>query len=194
MTAVLLDDAPVVSDLGCPLGALLQQTAVGAEGAFAELHRLTRVRLHAVVLRVVRSPELASEVTQEVYLVIWQQSGRFRTGEGSALGWMVTIARRRAIDRVRSVCRASAQEHRWAASTPPGTVDDWDAVVDRLDATRVLGALDRLTWRQREALVLVHLEQRPVAEAAGLLGIPVNTAKTRVRDGLQRLRVVLADA
>lgn len=162
MSAVLLDGPATAPEVGCALALLLQQSAGGAEGVFAQLHRRTWRRLYAVVIRVVRSPELASEVTQEVYLVIWQQCGRFRTDEGSALGWMVTIARRRAIDRVRAVGRASA--------------------------------LDRLTWRQREAMVLVHLEERPMAEAARLLGIHVNTAKTRVRDGLQRLRVVLADA
>ena len=98
------------------LAALLLEIERGVEESFTELYRLTRRRLHAVVLRVIRSPELAGEVTQEAYLEIWQHAGRYRQDRGSAMGWMATIAHRRAIDRVRSVTRAQAQEQRYVSS------------------------------------------------------------------------------
>lgn len=177
----------------CPLATLLLDAARGFDESFAELYRLTRARLYAVVLRVVRSPELAGEVTQEAYLEIWQHSGRYRQDKGSALSWMATIARRRAVDRVRSVTRALDLERRYAEHNDALTsADGWDEVAARLDARHIRRTLTALTERQREALTLVYLEQRTTAEVAELLGVPLATVKSRTRDGLIRLRVLLA--
>ena len=180
---------------GCPLATLLVEAQRGMEDAFAELYRLTWARLYATVLRVVRSPELAGEVTQEAYLEIWQKSGRFQEDKGSALGWMLMIARRRAVDRVRSVTRALALERRYIErQCALISIDNWDEVTARLDAPQIRRTLAALSHVQREALTLVYLEQRPVADVAELLGIPVATVKSRVRDGLIRLRALLAQA
>jgi len=176
-----------------PLGALLLEIQRGVEEAFTELYRLTRRRLHAVVLRVIRSPELAGEVTQEAYLEIWQHAGRYRADQGSAMGWMATIAHRRAIDRLRSVTRAQAQEQRYALSSGAGAGgDSWDDVTARLDAAHVHRFLGVLSSVQREALTLTYLEQRSASEVAELLRVPLGTVKSRTRDGLIRLRSLLA--
>jgi RNA polymerase sigma-70 factor, ECF subfamily len=175
------------------LAALLLEIERGVEEAFTELYRLTRRRLHAVVLRVIRSPELAGEVTQEAYLEIWQHAGRYRADQGSAMGWMATIAHRRAIDRVRSVTRAQAQEQRYVLSSGDGAGgDSWDDVTARLDAAHVHRFLGVLSSVQREALTLTYLEQRSASEVAELLRVPLGTVKSRTRDGLIRLRSLLA--
>lgn len=180
--------------VSCPVATLLLRAHEDSEDAFDELYRLTRARVHAAVLRVVRSPELAGEVTQEAYLEIWQQSGRYRPDRGSALGWMIMIARRRAVDRVRSVTRALALERRYAEHHEGlPAPDGWDEVAARLDAHHVRHSLTALTALQREALTLVYLEQRTMPEAARLLGVPLATVKSRSRDGLIRLRVLLTD-
>jgi RNA polymerase sigma-70 factor (ECF subfamily) len=172
----------------CSLAQLLAESSTGAETAFADLHLRTRARLHATVLRVVRSPELAREVTQEVYLEIWQQAGRYSPDRGTALAWMLMIARRRAVDRVRAVNRTSELEHRVSLARPGWTDDHADQVVRRLDAARVHPLLDCLSPLQRQAVTMVYLERRTLQEAATVLEVPLGTLKTRVRDALLRLR------
>jgi RNA polymerase sigma-70 factor (ECF subfamily) len=178
-----------LSDL--PLAQLLLEAHARREDAFVELHRRTRARVYATVLRVVRSPELAGEVTQEAYLEIWQQSGRYQEDKGSALGWMMMIARRRAVDRVRSVTRALALERRYVENNAAlSSVNSWDDVTARLDAEGVRDLLTVLTAVQRQALTVTYLQQRPAAEAAKLLRVPVSTLKSRMRGGLLRLRAL----
>ena len=178
-----------------PLATLLLEAQCGQEAPFAELYRLTRARVYAAVLRVVRCPELAGEVTQEAYLEIWQQCGRYRQDKGSVVGWMTMIARRRAVDRVRSVTCALALERRWSEHNETLlTLDGWDEVTARLDARQIRHTLTALTTVQREALTMVYLEQRTMAEVARLLGVPLATVKSRCRDGLTRLRALLTDS
>ena len=178
-----------------PLARLLLEAQCGREDPFAELYRLTRGRVYAAVLRVVRCPELAGEVTQEAYLQIWQQCGRYQPDKGSVLGWMTMIARRRAVDRVRSVTRSVDLEHRWYNEVEASlSVDDWDEVTARLDAHEIRRTLAALSAVQREVLALLYLEQRTMAEAARILGVPLATVKSRSRDGLARLRALLTDS
>ncbi|WP_375430452.1 sigma-70 family RNA polymerase sigma factor [uncultured Friedmanniella sp.] len=177
------------------LDQLLVESGSGLEESFEELHRRTRERVHAVALRIVRSSELAREVTQETYLEVWQQADRYRADRASVMGWITMIARRRAIDRVRSVSRALGREQRYTRGAP-GVVEDDHAerVVDRLEAARLHPLLAALSPLQREALTLVYLQRQSPQEAATLLGAPLSTLKTRLRDGLQQLRQRLPDA
>lgn len=171
----------------CALGRLLVETRDGLDSSFEELHARTRARVHGLVLRLVRSPDLALEVTQEAYLEIWQQAARYAPERGSALSWMMVIARRRAIDRIRSVSRAVALEHQHA--TGDGVEHDHaDGVASRLDAARVRPLLGGLSPLQREALTLVYLQRQTAREAATQLQVPLTTLKTRLRDGLVQLR------
>lgn len=171
---------------------LLQRSARGQEAAFAELYDLTCSRLYGVVLKVLRSPDQAAEVTQEVYVEIWRQASRFSTERGSVMSWMVTIAHRRAVDRVRSAVSESRRDSDWArldAERPRDLV--WDTLEHRLDTERVRKGMDSLTAVQREAVSLAYFSGYTHREVAGLLKLPLGTVKTRIRDGLIGLRDAL---
>lgn len=171
------------------LNGLLRRAARGDESAFADLYDATAPRLYGLVLRVVRDPAQAEEVTQEAFLEIWRTSSRFEPDRGSAISWMMTIAHRKAVDRVRSVeagrARDVTYQHR-------NQVVDYDAtaeaVTSSMEAARVRAALDQLTAVQREAVSLAYFGGYTHTEVASLLDLPVGTAKTRIRDGLIRLR------
>lgn len=168
---------------------LLDRSARGHDTAFAELYDLTSPRIYGVVLKVLRSPDQAAEVTQEVYVEIWRQASRYSPERGSALAWMVTIAHRRAVDRVRSAVSETRRDSDWGrldAETPHDQV--WDALEHRLDVDRVRKGMDSLTVVQREAVTLAYFGGYTHREVAGLLKLPLGTVKTRIRDGLIGLR------
>lgn len=170
------------------LVGLLRRSARGDEQAFARLYDATSANVYGVVLRVVRDPAQAAEVTQDCYLQVWQSSARFDPTRGSVMGWLLTLAHRRAVDRVRSAQSATERDRRYAVREPRAMTDVGEVVVDRMEAERVRRALGGLTGIQREAIELAYLGGYTHTEVAGLLGIPLGTAKTRLRDGLIRLR------
>ena len=178
---------------GCSLAQLFERVQHGDEAAFAELYRQTRRRLHAVVHQVLRSPDLTEDVVQETYGHIWAHRHQFRPELGSVLGWMSTIARRRAIDRVRALVRTRSLETRYAdSSATSAETDHQTRVVDAVHATAVTShALTTLTPTQREALLLTYWGGRTAAEAAQLLGIPLPTLKSRIHSATSRLRRLL---
>lgn len=181
--------AGVPAGAGDQLTALLRRSARGDRAAFADLYDATAARAHGLVLRVVRDPSQAEEVTQEAYLEIWRTASRFDPDRGSALSWVLTIAHRKAVDRVRSAEAASKRESTYHQRNH--TVDH-DATADAahasLEAHRVRSALGQLTEVQREAIQLAYFGGYTHTEVATLLDLPVGTAKTRIRDGLIRLR------
>ena len=183
------DESPEGTTRPVQLEALLRRAATGDESAFAELYDAVSARLFGLVRRVVRDPAQSEEVTQEVFLEIWRHSARFDPAKGAALSWMLTIAHRKAVDRVRSAEAARNRDEGYGASTHEVTHDSTaEAVVERLDAERVHRALETLTEAQREALQLAYLGGYTHTEVATMLDLPVGTAKTRIRDGLIRLR------
>ncbi len=136
-----------------------------------------------------RNPAIAQEVTQEVYLEVWRQSARYDIERGSALAWMLTIAHRKSVDRVRSAEAADRRDVTHAARTAGRPFDETaERVESRLDAQRVHRALAGLTEIQRQAVELAYLGGYTHTEVASLLDLPLGTAKTRIRDGLIRLR------
>jgi RNA polymerase sigma-70 factor (ECF subfamily) len=178
---------------GTRLVELLRRSARGQEDAFAELYDKTSSRIYGVALRVLRSPDQAAEVTQEVYVEVWRHATRYAPAKGSVSAWMTTMAHRRAIDRVRSTSSELTRDRRYALEAAKPAHDHvWSGVEQRLDAERVRGALARLTAIQRESIVLVYFGGHSHAEVATMLGIPLGTVKTRIRDGLIRLRQALA--
>jgi RNA polymerase sigma-70 factor, ECF subfamily len=171
------------------LSSLLGRCARGDEQAFAALYDETARRVHGLVLRVVRDPAQAEEVTQEVYLQAWRTASRYDESKGSALAWLMTLAHRRAVDRVRSAEASSRQDttyHQRTHVVPHDTTAE--AAETSMEARRVRTALAELTNVQREALELAYFGGYTHTEVATMLDLPVGTAKTRIRDGLIRLR------
>ena len=174
------------------LAGLLRASARGDEAAFAELYDAVAGRVHGLVLRVVRDHSQSEEVTQEVFLDIWRTSARFDPSLGSAIGWILTIAHRKAVDRVRSAQAATVREDTYGSRNQDRAFDDTSETVQRrLEAQRVRHAMASLTETQRGAVELAYFGGYTHTEVAGLLGVPLGTAKTRIRDGLIRLRDTL---
>jgi RNA polymerase sigma-70 factor (ECF subfamily) len=171
------------------LEGLLELVAGGDEEAFAELYRRVAPAVFGLVGRVVRNPAQAEEVTQEVFVEVWRSASRFDPGRGTARSWIMTFAHRRAVDRVRSAER-SARRDDLAARRDQGR--PYDEVAERVEAglerEHVRRSLDALTELQREAVVLAYYGGHTHREIAELLGVPSGTVKTRLRDGLLRLR------
>lgn len=188
--------APDVSGDGPPssahLGSLLRQAARGDQRAFATFYDATCARAYGLAVRVVRNPAQAEEVVQEAYLEVWRTANRFDPDRGSAISWLLTVAHRRAVDRVRSAEAASRRDesyhHHNHAVPHDSTADEAHA---SFEARRVRGALQTLTPIQREALELAYFGGYTHTEVATMLGLPIGTAKTRIRDGLIRLRDAL---
>lgn len=169
--------------------ALLRACGRGDEAAFAALYDATAPRVYGLVRRVVRDPGLSEEVTQEVYLEIWRTASRFDETRGSAISWLLTMAHRRAVDRVRaseaSTRRDVTYEHRNHQVAHDSTSE---AAHARLEARRVREALAGLTDVQRQAVELAYFGGYTHSEVAAMLELPLGTAKTRIRDALIRLR------
>ena len=175
---------------GAPgLAGLLRRISRGDEAAFAALYDATSARVHGLVLRVVRDPAQAEEVTQEVFLQVWRQASRYDESLGSAISWLLTLAHRRAVDRVRAAESASRHDTAYHGNTQPTPHDTTaEAAEASMEARRVHAALDTLTVVQREALQLAYFGGYTHTQVAAMLELPVGTAKTRIRDGLIRLR------
>jgi len=168
---------------------LLARVALGDQDAFADLYDQTASRVLGLVQRLLVDHAQSEEVTQEVYLEVWQTAPRFAADRGSAITWILTMAHRRAVDRVRA---SQASRQRDLRIGVRDHVDGYDDVAEqaeiRLENIKVERALGRLSEAQREAVTLAYyggLTQREVSER---LGVPLGTVKTRLRDGMIRLR------
>lgn len=177
---------------GPDLAALLRRSGTGDETAFAQLYDLTSARVYGLAVRVTRSPDLAAEVVQEVYLMAWQQSARFDPQRGTVLAWLCTLAHRRSVDRVRQVRRERDREQQYESRRAEAPADrTWQGVEQAMETQEVRAGLDALTPIQREAVSLAYYEGCSHREVAERLGVPLGTAKARIRDGLNRLRTAL---
>jgi len=177
-------------ELGSPDTAdLVGLVARGDEAAFSELYRRASSFVFGVALRVTRDSVLAQDVLQETFLQVWREAHRFDPVRGSARSWMLTIAHRRAVDRVRHEQTSHVRETAWALRSLDRDHDSVAEIVElRAEHRRVRTALESLSQLQREAVELAYVRGMTHTEVADELGIPLGTAKTRIRDGLLKLR------
>ena len=176
-------------------GELLLLVANGDQQAFSRLYDMLSPRVFGLILRVLVDRSQSEEVLQEVFLEIWQSAGRFAPNKGQGRSWILTIAHRRAVDRVRSA-QASTDRDVRAGFRDIGVAYDGVAeeVELRIEGQRVSEALSTLPDPQREALTLAYYGGYSQSEIAALVGAPLGTIKTRMRDGLSRLRVEMGVA
>jgi RNA polymerase sigma-70 factor (ECF subfamily) len=180
-----------VPDPGRPVDAdvLLRAVARGDEAAFTRLYDLVAARVFGLARRVLRDPAQAEEVAQEVLVEVWRTAARFDPARGSATSWIFTIAHRRAVDRVRSEQAGAERARRLAAGSAQTPYDEVvDEATARLEHQQVRRCLSNLTSLQREAITLAYYQGYTYGEVARLLDAGLPTIKTRMRDGLIRLR------
>jgi RNA polymerase sigma-70 factor (ECF subfamily) len=158
-------------------GVLLQHIARGDEASFERLYDVVISPVFGLVRRVVRDLAQSEEVVQEVMVELWRTAARYSPERGSGMSWVMTLAHRRAVDRVRSAQSSTDRE-----------------TTMRLEHEQVRRCLSTLTELQRESIVLAYYGGRTYREVGELLDTPLGTIKTRLRDGLIRLRDCLGVA
>ncbi|WP_084626638.1 sigma-70 family RNA polymerase sigma factor [Demequina aurantiaca] len=179
------------SSVRVDLAPLLTATGRGSAVAYEQLYNEVAGAVYGVALRVVRDTQMAEDIAQEALIEVWRHAARYRADAGSARSWILTIAQRRAVDRVRS---EQSHTDRVLKHAPRDDVApaEQDKVVDTLfaewQAARVRVGMEQLTERQREALELTYFKGYTHREVSQALDIPLGTAKARVRDGLIKLR------
>ena len=168
---------------------LLEQIAGGDQVAFGALYDEVSPRVFGLIRRLLVDHAQSEEVTQEVFLEIWQNASRYERSKGGASTWILTMAHRRAVDRIRS---SQAGRDRDVKIGIRDFVSDYDNVADTVETTieheRVKEAMSQLTELQRQAVSLAYYGGYSHSEVATMLSVPIGTVKTRLRDGMIRLR------
>ncbi len=191
LVEMVIDGVEVLEDgsSGDLAADLIIRVADGDQRAFAELYDLLSPRVFALILKVVVNRSQSEEVLQEVFLEIWQSASKFAPNRGQGRSWIFTIAHRRAVDRVRSSQSSTDRDMRVGVRDLGGERDVvQEAVESKLEGERVVAALSALPEAQQEALILAYYGGYSQSEIAALTGVALGTIKTRMRDGLTRLR------
>ncbi|WP_396894229.1 sigma-70 family RNA polymerase sigma factor [Mycolicibacterium sp.] len=171
------------------LDALLRRVAHRDADAFAQLYDATRSRVYGMVCRVLRDRGYSEETTQDVYLQVWRTAESYDPASGSALAWLLTLAHRRAVDRVRSEQAATQRDSRYGSANVERDTDSvTDAVLSGEDRRRVTACLDGLTDIQRECIELAYYQGMTYVQVSERLSANLATVKSRMRDGLRGLR------
>ncbi|WP_370948292.1 ECF RNA polymerase sigma factor SigK [Amycolatopsis sp. cg5] len=180
--------APVQS--GPSAEDLLVRVAKGDERAFEQLYDKLAGPVLGLVRRVVRDGAQSEEVAQEVLVELWKTATRYSPDKGSALNWALTLAHRRAVDRVRSARASTDREQKATFEAARNRPFDEvaEAVTSRWERSQVRKCLSNLTELQRESVLLAYYQGYTYREVAEVLSTPQGTIKTRLRDGLIRLR------
>lgn len=168
---------------------LLDRIAKGDKAAFADLYDALAPRVFGLVKRLLVDHSQSEEVTQEIFLEVWQSATRFDPNKGQATSWILTMAHRRAVDRVRASQSSRDRDLKIG-------VRDYDTGFDhvaesteiRIESEKVRGAMQRLTELQRQAISLAYYGGYSHSEVSEMLSVPIGTVKTRLRDGMIRLR------
>lgn len=171
------------------LDALLRQVAQRDVDAFATFYDLTRARVFGLVSRVLRDPGYSEETTQDIYLQVWRSAANYDPSAGSPLAWLMTVAHRRAVDRVRAEQAASQRESRYgAANVEPPADHVADSVIHRDEHRQVTDCLGSLTEVQRECIELAYYDGLTYAQVSERLSANLATVKSRMRDAIRGLR------
>jgi RNA polymerase sigma-70 factor (ECF subfamily) len=174
------------------LTALIRSVAVGDQSAMATLYDSTSRLVYGLALRILGNAATAEDVLMDVYTQVWRQASQYDDKRGAPLAWLTTIARSRAIDRLRS----GAQEQRRheplesvSLSAPTTSAEDFMIASEMQKLVRV--ALASLSPEQREVIELAYYGGYSHSEIAAKLGQPLGTVKTRTRLGMMKLREML---
>ncbi|CAJ1580084.1 sigma-70 family RNA polymerase sigma factor [[Mycobacterium] wendilense] len=171
------------------LDVVLRRVARRDPDAFAEFYDLTRARVFGLVSRVLRDPGYSEETTQEVYLQVWRSADSYDPASGSALAWLMTLAHRRAVDRVRSEEAASRRNSQYgAASVEPAIDQVSESVLVRDERRQVTQCLDGLTDLQRQCVQMAYYDGLTYVQVSEQLSANLATVKSRMRDALRNLR------
>ncbi|KQY08653.1 RNA polymerase subunit sigma [Mycobacterium sp. Root135] len=187
-----LAQASTLRGVTADLDALLRRVAEEDVEAFAAFYDNTRARVFGLVLRVLRDPGYSEETTQDVYLQVWRNARTYNPAAGTPLAWLMTLAHRRAVDRVRSEQSASQRESRYGAANVDLPADRVAEAVIQLDEQRqVTECLASLTDPQRECIQLAYYEGLTYVQVSERLAANLATIKSRMRDGIRGLRKCL---
>ena len=171
------------------LDVLLRRTARRDAEAFAEFYDATRARVYGLVTRVLRDRGYSEETTQEVYLQVWRSAASYDPASGTALAWLLTLAHRRAVDRVRSEQATSHRESRYGAATVEPPADHVsESVITSDERRQVTACMDSLTDLQRECIDLAYYQGMTYVQVSERLSANLATVKSRMRDALNGLR------
>lgn len=185
----MTNPAATLLSVTADLDVLLRRVARRDADAFAALYDATRSRAFGLVTRVLRDRGYSEETTQEVYLQVWRSADTYDPAAGTPLSWLMTLAHRRAVDRVRSEQAAGARESRYgAASLEPAVDIVSDTVIVSDEQRRVAACLDGLTDLQRECIELAYYDGLTYPQVSERLSANLATVKSRMRDGLRSLR------
>ena len=175
--------------LSSDLDALVRRVARGDRDAFAAIYDLTKSRVFGLVVRVLRDAGYSEETTQEAYLEVWRTASAYDSAKGSALAWLLTMAHRRAVDRVRAEQAGSRRESRYGAATVDPAHDPVaESAIAGDERRRVTECLDGLTDAQRQCIELAYYQGLTYSEVSQRLAANLSTIKSRIRDALRGLR------
>ena len=172
--------------------ALLTAIAARDEAALAQLYDRYRAILFGLLMRILNNREEAEDVLQEVFLQVWRKAEDFDENRGRPFTWLVTLARSRGIDRLRTL---AARERVAEAGAREASEEISDAATDAFKSEQrglVSDALAKLPDEQKRPIMLAYFDGLTQSEIATRLGAPLGTVKTRMRTGMIRLRELLA--
>ena len=170
----------------------LEAVANGDRAAFEIVYQRTSVKLFGITLRILPERQEAEEVLQEVYLTVWQRAGAFDPARGTAMTWLITLARNRALDRLRATRRRPSDPIELADNTPDPDPDAEAQALAHDEATRIAWCLDRLDGDDARLIRTAFFEGASYAELAERAARPLGTIKSRIRRALIRLKDCLA--